>query len=435
MNLLQIVLTNTSTLDTSLPALWYLRQQHPDAQITILYCVSNRSQVLRDATFFDDFCQANRITQLDLADLLRGPRLARSLWRKIFATSANDAFPLLGLLKSPRLIFGGAAAHIATGLRKKLEAALGEWLVDSKALSGLLDPDVVLFDLREKTQFYGRLSIFNQLYERRPLTFLMPHAPHNITSHQDVTSFDEDGEYFPSFCRYWIPFKHSTAWELIPERAADFIELGYPAFDSAWMDYLRTLNKRRSTTKQCLVLLRNFFGEDQPTPDGERFTVPYQDTVRFVNRLATASRELGDPVEFIIKPHPKASRLRMTELLRSTRLTNWTISYEPFYKQLTEIDLVVSPYTTSLLITQMFGIPSILVEDELQAYVNRWDVLEKMYTELSLYCRETDTLALHMQRGLTDYDAAKDIAHLRQYFPDHNLTMIDAAVRGRDAKN
>jgi len=83
----------------------------------------------------------------------------------------------------------------------------------------------------------------------------------------------------------------------------------------------------------------------------------------------------------------------------------------------------------------MFGIPSILVEDELQAYVNRWDVLEKMYTELSLYCRETDTLALHMQRGLTDYDAAKDIAHLRQYFPDHNLTMIDAAVRGRDAKN
>ncbi len=435
MNILQIVLTNTSTLDTSLPALWYLRNQHPEAQITILYCVSNRSQVLREATYFDEFCVTNQIKQLDLVDLLKMPRAIRSLWRKVFSASANDAFPLRGLLRDPRLIFSSAPLHVATGLRSKIEAALGERLIDSARISALLDPDVVLFDLREKTQFYGRKSVFDLLSARQPLTLLMPHAPHNITPYEDVASFDEEGEYFPTFCRYWIPFKHSRASELMPDRADDFIDLGYPAFDSAWMAHLKTLSSRRTTTKRCLVMLRNFFDKDQPTPEGEWFTVSYEDTVRFVNRLADASRELGQAVEFIVKPHPKASQLRVAELLRGTRLANWTISYEPFYKQLNEIDLVVSPYTTSLLITQMFGIPSILVEDELQAYVNRWEVLGDIYTNLSLYCRQADSLALHMRRGLTDYEPGRDVAHLRQYFPDGNLAAIDALVSGRDAKN
>lgn len=435
MNILQVVLTNTSTLDTSLPALWYLRKQHPDARISILYCVSNRAQVLRDATFFDEFCMANRIMQFDLADLLRAPKVVRALWRKIFSSSANDAFPLSGLLRDPRLILSSAPAHVATGLRSKIEAALGERLIDSARLPALLDPDIVLFDLRAKTQFYGRRSVFGLLSERKPLTFLMPHAPHNITAHQDVTSFDEDGEYFPSFCRYWIPFKYSTAWELVPDRADDFIELGYPAFDSAWMAHLKTLSTPRTGNKRCLVMLRNFFEKGAPTPDGEWFTVPYEDAVRFVNRLADASRELGETVEFIVKPHPKAGQLRMEELLRGTRLDNWTISYEPFYKQLTEIDLVVSPYTTSLLITQMFGIPSVLVEDEVQAYVNRWEVLDDMYTKLSLYCRQGDSLARHMIHGLTDYDSGRDIAHLRQYFPDGNLALIDSVLSESIEKN
>lgn len=426
MNILQVVFDNPNTLDTSIPALWYLRQQHPDANITIFYCVGNRAQVLRNTKFVDRFCEENHITQLDYADLLRLPEVGKKIWRTMFRTSRFDAFPIKEALASPRLFFSKALAHLGTSLRSAIEFRLGGYLIDPAQNNIVPDADIVLWDHRGRRRSYRGGDFYPAIYDRQPITFLIPHAPSDMSAHSGIVAFDEAGEYFPAFCKYWVAFGLMRQHEKFPGRHDDFVQLGYPAFDSEWIAHVRSVTPERSGRKRCLLLTRNFLLEGLPSREDLWAYPPYQDVVNFINRVADANEQLGSPLDFVIKPHPKAGEERTRDLVRKTRLTHWSISYEPVFSQLFDYDLVITSYTTSFLSLQMAGVPVILVEDDLQNYaLAQWDVLPDLFGNLSLYCRPDDDLAEFTRFALNDYVPDADVTHLRRFFPDHNLAEID----------
>ena len=68
-----------------------------------------------------------------------------------------------------------------------------------------------------------------------------------------------------------------------------------------------------------------------------------------------------------------------------------------------------------------YGIPTITIEDYVQEYVNRWSVLESMYTGLELYCKKEQDLGELINFALRKYVSKKDIEFLRFYFPDNYL--------------
>lgn len=433
MNVLQIVQANTSTLDTTLPALWYLRQRFPAAKLSILYCTSSRRQVLRDSDFLDEFCRDNDIDQLDLSDFLSLPESGRRLWRWLNDIAPSDALAFRDYMTTPRLWFTSAVRHIGMSYQRRALNFLERLLLERRRFQTLIAPDVVLFDLREKSRFNGREFVFSRLYDVRPLTLLLPHSPHDIRPSSEITHFDEHGESFPDFCRYWIPFRHSEAARALPGRESSFLMLGYPAFDQRWLACQMATRKPRGRKLRCLVMIRNFYAPGVKKPETEWFTVPHDWVVAQVTKIAGALQSLQLDVDVVVKPHPKASRPRVVEMLKSVGILDWTISYESYYAQLRSVDFVISTFTTSLLIPQMCGLPTIVMEDGVQRYVNEWPVLAELYRGLSLYCPEGDDLAGFVRAAIGNYDAADDIRHLRRFFPDGNLDDIASVAAGASA--
>ena len=100
MKILQIVQTNSNTLDTTLPFLWYLKKTDPNFQITILYCVTNKKQILRKANFVNSFCLENGIQQIDLTDLINAPKWLKNSLRFFF--QINNKVGFIELLLEPK---------------------------------------------------------------------------------------------------------------------------------------------------------------------------------------------------------------------------------------------------------------------------------------------------------------------------------------------
>jgi len=421
MKILQIIQNNTSTLDTTIPLLWYLKKNDHKANITLLYCAGSKNQILRKARFLSEFTNENCISQIDLADLLFQSNIKKKLWRFVFGKSKDDSYSLKNIFQNPISFFlKFRFLYVGASLRKKAENYFVNKWIDTKKIKNYIEPDLIFFDLREKSRFPGRDSIFQYLYNLEKPTILLPHSPHDITPTSEITCFDELGEYFPSFAKYWIPFKYSEAYTRFPERKEDFIMLGYPAFDNQWIEFNKKLIENR-VQKTCLVMIRNFYHEGVVPPDGEYFTVSYQTNITFLNSIQDALEKLDTTVNLIIKPHPKASAPRVIDLINKTKLKNWEVSYESFYETLNKIDFVISTFTTSLLIPQFYGIPTIVFEDYVQRYVNQWDVLSNIYKGLSLYCQSGENLYNLILEATEKYNPQKDISHLRTFFNDQQL--------------
>jgi hypothetical protein len=421
MNILQIIQTNTSTLDTTMPLLWYLKKNDPEMNITLLYCTGSKNQVLRNSKFLHEFTKINSISQIDLADLLFDSTACKKVWRFIFGKSKDDSYSIKNILLNPVSFFlKFKFIYVGTSLRKKVENYFVNRWINTKKINKYIEPDLIFFDLRQKSRFPGRDSIYEYLYRLKKPTILLPHSPHDITPTSEITCFDELGEYFPSFAKYWIPFKFSKAHTKFPERKKDFLMFGYPAFDNEWIEFNKKAIDNR-VNKTCLVMIRNFYHEGVKPPKGEYFTVSYETNIKFLNDIQDAFEKLDNTFKIIIKPHPKASSPRVKDLINRTKIKNWEVSYESFYETLNKIDFVISTFTTSLLIPQFYGIPTIVFEDYVQRYVNKWEILSKIYKGLSLYCESSENLHDLILEATLKYNSEMDISHLRAYFSDQQL--------------
>lgn len=420
-HLVQIVIKNTSTMDFATPLLWHIRRDHPGCRITVLYCTSNKRQILGNSRWFSEFHRAHGIEELDFSDFFRTPFSPLApLWKNLFATRPSDRLSLGEIRRAGiSLTNPKALALLAQRRLAPLEAALGPKLVDVGGILERLAPDLILFDNRTTSDFYGRDEIFAWMYKKRKPVVLLPHGPHYVWNTDEFVPFDERGERFPKFCDHWMPFIHGTPWEAAPEARNQFEYIGYPGLDTEWInDCMKS--KSKNPRPRVLWVTRKFYPKGMTRPsNADPFTMDYVEMFEASARLARAIRDGGLDVEVVVKPHPSGNLRLTSELLDSAGLQNYVISLEPFYKLLPEIDAAVSLFSTSILMQVLFGIPTIVLDSTVQHFVHsKWNVLRKLYTGFRWFISAETDLCVALGEALSNPSVETDVRHARSFFSD-----------------
>lgn len=454
MHILQIVIKNTSTMDFTVPVLIEARRRRPEVRITVLYCVLDRHNILRQSQFWDRLFTENHIQQVDFSDFLRPVfRPFEGLFRKLFSGSKADKIHFheawnFYLLNSRKRAYTGFVLYLMReyGWRRLLanlfqsaatfvENRVTTKLVNTEAILTRLNPDFVLFDNRSMTQFPGRDDLYAWMYRHRVKVALLPHAPHLRDPVREFCAFDEKGESLPDFCEFWVPMKFGEPWRQVPDRRGQFQITGYPGLDSAWLERCRRgfggSKPYASPSKKirCLFVMRRYMPQGEVRPANlDPYIVDYQDVFGPLTALARSFAELGRDVELILKPHPANNYSMLAADMAHSGFSAWSISHDPIYPLLSEVDLVVGLFSTVLLIPAMAGIPTILIRTRLQDTVHsEWPLLENLYTRLSNYVPEIEALTPALDRALAQVDSGSgndDDSHLRQYFPDKAIDNV-----------
>ena len=90
-HIVQIVIKNTSTLDFTIPLFWKIKEKYPKCKISILYCVFDKKEILRDSRFFTNFCKNYDIKEYDFSDFLKNSIIPlKSFFKAIFLKSKAD---------------------------------------------------------------------------------------------------------------------------------------------------------------------------------------------------------------------------------------------------------------------------------------------------------------------------------------------------------
>lgn len=456
MHILQIVIKNTSTMDFTLPVLIEVKRCRPDVHITVLYCVLDRRNILRQSQFWDRMFTENNIKQVDFSNFLY-PIFCpfEGLFRKFFSGSKADKihfheawnFYLLNGKKKGYtgfifyLIKEYGWKHLFSNLLQSTATLVENWViakaVDANAILIRLNPDFVLFDNRSVTQFPGRGELYSWMYRNVVKVALLPHAPHLRDPLSEFCAFDEKGDSLPDFCEFWVPMKFGEPWRQVPEKRGQFQITGYPGLDSAWLKLCRHgFNEKKSLIHKsgkirCLFVMRRYIPMGQARPANlDPYIVNYQDVFGPLNALAQSFLTLGREVEIILKPHPANSYPTLAADMKYSGFSEWSISHDPMYPLLSEVDLVVGIFSTVLLVPAMAGIPTVLIRTGLQDIVHsEWPLLEELYTQLSYYVPSIEKLTPTVDRALTQVDSGVgngDESYLRKYFPDR---AIDSVLR------
>ena len=451
MHILQIVIKNTSTLDFTLPVLRQVRQQNPDARISILYCVFDKRQILRESAFYGEVLTSVGAGQYDFAHFLRPAyRPFSSVLRWLFSVATADVMPPEGGREaSPRRGSIGRVGRFAARLRRrfgvlvavfntvrhgliKVEAWIGPRIVDVGGIPPHLNADLVLFDNRAATNFQGRDAFFAYFAEVKRPVVLLPHAPHFRDPVSEFCPFDENGHPLPDFCDFWSPLRFGTPWVQLPDRKKQFAVVGYPGLDSEWLTHVKATAAKDGRAdapgrrRKCLFIIRRYVPSDEERPaDLDPFVIDFEEFWKPLTTLCRALRGMAGEVELVIKPHPANNYRMLARDLKRANVGRWSISHEPIYELLGEVDVVVSLFSTILLVPVMAGVPTIIVNSKLQQHVHAgWDLLEPMYQGLQLYAADVEELpklladVLEEQPSEDHHSPSADINHLRYFFPD-----------------
>ena len=442
MRVVQVVVKNTSTLDFTLPV---LRRLGVEADITVLYCALNRTQIVRRSRLYSSLVAECGGIELDYADFLRPAfRPLRGLIRRVFSSSPADKLHLRALYRSQRDAGSGRTmfsfvqtlmarvgilsllGNMIRNVTVHFEERLVPYMVDLGSILPRLAPNIVLFDNRTSKLFAG-WSQFRAFFERtRTPVVLLPHAPHYRTPTGEFCALDDGA--FPDYCEHWSPMRFGTPEEAPGADADRIARVGYPGLDSDWLAWLRgrqgpTTTKGDGKTLRCLFIIRRYIPENQiRAPDLDPYIVDYDDFAGPTAALAAAIESLGGDVDVVVKPHPSNDYFQLRRDLARSPLKRWQISYEPIYAELAATDIVVSLFSTILLVPAMAGIPTVVIETALQQHVHdEWPLLERLYTGLSYYVKDLQSLpdtlqaAVHRVRG---GHVLHDDRHLRKFFPD-----------------
>jgi hypothetical protein len=329
-----------------------------------------------------------------------------------------------------------------------VERSVGPRIVQLEKILPALNADVFLFDNRAKTTLYGRALLYKYFDNVKKPVILIPHAPHLRDPISEFCPFDEKGNPLPDYCDFWIPLRFGTPWVQLPERKKQFSIVGYPGCDSEWLRHLLQKDPKdiagienktiAGKKKKCLFIIRRYLPIGQRRPSSlDPFIVDYNDFSKPLKALTKAINICEDEIELIIKPHPSNNYYALVEDFRKTVIDNWSISYEPIYALLKEVDIVVSLFSTILLVPAIAGIPTIIVNSKLQQHVHRtWDLLREMYTGMRFYVEDVEQLPkifcdilAEIKNNGNEKVVSHDINHLRYYFPDgaiaHSLERIN----------
>jgi hypothetical protein len=425
MNITMLVIKNTAALDFAAPILCKVREERPDANVSVVYCALSRRKFLRRSKFFDSVLSKSGVRQYDFADFLRPPyRSFAGLWRRMCSKSGRDSSPWDARLG--RLPGGRRVARYVRNSLKRLEDALTCRAEVQQVLPSLA-PDVVLFDNTIVTRFHGRDKFYAFLAEAQKKVVLLPHAAH----HASVTAFapfNETGEALPDYCEFWMPFKFDRTWEALPERKSQFAYVGYPGLDSEWLRRFKPNGPRPPDNGplRCLFIIRRFQRKGEARIDND-FIYSYDEFLHYLTLLKAALEEAGTDVEVIVKPHPSNDFEALKAVFAESGISRWRITHDSIYSGLAEVDFVISLYSTILFVPAMVGIPVVLLHSSTQSIVHQEETMEQLYTGLRFYLEDPTELPARLgevvdlvreQRRQGEIVCTRDIEHLRQFYPD-----------------
>lgn len=458
MRILQIVIKNTSTMDFSVPALRLIKRENPNVNVTVLYCVMDRRNILRKSTFWDQIFEECGVIQVDYCDYLKWPwRLFKGFFRWIFSGSKYDKIHIheiwefyLRNSKNPSKIsfilflfkeygFFGLVANFSQSAVSFIEKKVVKLLVDIDAILPRLMPDVILFDNRALSYFPGRHEIYQWMYQNKVKVGLLPHAPHLRDPLSEFCPFDECGEPLPDFCEFWVPLKFGKPWLVIPERKTQFHLTGYPGLDSKWLSWCRDgmgrgSNVRKSNeTLNCLFVMRRYLPMGEVRPHGvDPYIVNFEDFYENLKSVLEAFEKLGLNIKLILKPHPANNYKILAADLERMGVKNWEISHESIYSILSHVDLVIGIFSTVLLIPAMAGIPTVLIRTNLQNIVHsEWPLLKEIYAGMPYYVDDINKLPEILDLAVRSLDTASndsEIRRLRSYYEDYSSEYISKRI-------
>lgn len=437
MNILVILIKNTAALDFVLPVLWKIKQKHSQANVSVLYCTLNKKKILRKSRFYSDMLNTYRIREYDFSSFLKPPYMfLKGVWGRLFSKSDRDSLSVNQ--KYSRFPFWKSfSSYIQYGL-KWLEIFLIQ-RVNFQQILPSLNPDVILLDNTTSRANRVRGFIMDYLERTRKKTILLPHAPH----HSSTTAFTPFNKVkqLPDYCEFWMPFKFEKTWEAVPGKESQFVYVGYPGLDAEWLAHIgantrygSAINMKVTSTNQplrSLFVVRRFLEKGQKRSEGDNaFVYDFDEFSYYLDLVGSAIEKMGTDIEVIVKPHPSNDYKVLKDTLRESNICNWRVSYEPIYALLSEIDFVISLYSTVLLIPAMAGIPVMLLNSSTQSVVHQEDEFKRLYTGLRFYLKNPEDLPLRLKEvidvALEQRNSKKiiwkgDAEHLRYFYPDGTM--------------
>ena len=430
--ILLTVLKNTSVLDYTLPLLWKIKQVYPGATVSVLYCTLDRRQILKESKFYSELFGTWDIQEYDFGDSLRDLETDSSTIGSPRVTETDAASSEL------LSVSGSKVAALIGNVQSQLAQVLGltDPSVRVERILNSLNPDIILFDNRSVANFPGRNAFYAYCARSRKPVVLLPHAPHH-TGTEAFTPFDEHGERLPDYCQFWMPFRFDRSWQSLPRKRPQFAYVGYPGLDSEWLTWVQSggVPVRKGAIGhtsggapvRCLFIVRKFLKSGQTRPPGhDAYVFDYDEFTYFLNLVGDAFRQVKVDIEILVKPHPSNDLASLSEVFEASSISNWRIADDSIYTHLNQIDLVISLYSTTLLIPAMAGLPVILIHSRIQDEIHRWDEMRQLYTRLRFYARTPEALQDRLSQALKLVPTSgsrterinSDEEHLRRFYPD-----------------
>jgi hypothetical protein len=418
MHIVQLVTKNTSSLDFSLPLYWGLRATGVKFQAVVLICAVHKSQILGKSEYYERELKKLNIQLVDYSDLLL----------------QRGSFFLSYLLQAFRFF-----SNIFVDDQRNLNQSLGTETIVSKifrrvynygmafAFSSLnfsntlkLDSvDFVILDNRERADFLLSRRLNNQIFNSDPIKLVTPHAPHYIDEYFSFVRVNPYGPQMVSDCDIWLPFHLSRPELKHPHLKKQFFRSGYPGLDEAWLNHCRGDAQGTRKYVKCLVIGRKFLPKNVTQKKSDLVTLEYGQVLTDLEKIKDAFESCDKAVELIFKLHPSGDLGLAKQVLIDAKIENFTVTTEPLYSCIADVDLVISPYSTAVMITAMSGIPTVILRSELQEQINaHWIKIREMYEGMSFYV-DYDCLTSTIKKILVDDNCGSaDVNFLRHYFED-----------------
>jgi hypothetical protein len=428
-HIVQIVIKNTSTLDFTIPLFWHIKNRHENVKISILYCVFDRKEILRNSFFFTDFCREYNIQVYDFSDFLKWKS---PLLKSILKNSRNDRMTFFEIKNKLKNINIGAFVDLARLILYRVKLIALRRSINFSSILPKISPDVVFFDNRNDTSFIGRDEIFSYLYSYKPPTYLIPHAPHMRDAISEFCPFDERGDELPDFCYFMIPFKYGTPWIGREAKKDQFFVSGYPGLDSDWLKYCKKDNAdmQDKVVVNLLFIIRRFLPKGvKRTADTDIFIIDYEEFIKPLRLIKNSILKSNKDIHLIIKPHPANNYRELEKVMKLEGIKSWEISHEPMYGLLSKVDVVCSLASTVLLIPAMANIPTIIFDTSLQQKIHkRWDRLAKLYCGMDFYLDDNSKFQNALNESLGEAVGCDIKNNIRNFFDDEMSMAISQKI-------
>ena len=160
-HIVQIVIKNTSTLDFTIPLFWKIKQEYPKTKISILYCVFDKKEILRESKFFTEMCSELNINVYDFSDFSIGiVKSLKNIFKKIFIKSKADKLSFYEIKENIKRYNFQVLPDIFKLILTKMERYILKNSIDYKNILETLSPNIIFFDNRSVSNFVGREYIY-----------------------------------------------------------------------------------------------------------------------------------------------------------------------------------------------------------------------------------------------------------------------------------